>query len=79
MMADEILVHRGPLVGKLDQLLRDRDAHKRGGFHEWPQTCGGCHFYQGAFGALVDLLPTDERRAWWDKWDAAKRTLECTP
>jgi hypothetical protein len=53
-------------------LLHDRAAHRRSPFHEFPHPCGGCHFYSGAFGVLVDLLPETERAEWWERWDGGK-------
>ena len=33
-----------------------REHHKTTPFHEFPQTCGGCHWWSGYIGALRDIL-----------------------
>jgi len=42
-------------------IAKDRaERHKGTSFHEFPQTCGGCHFWAGYIGALEDMINGQE-------------------
>ena len=43
------------LVGILVELERNKEVHKATSFCDFPNTCGGCHFWSGAIAVIHDL------------------------
>ena len=45
---------------RIVKAMEEKEKHKTTSFHEFPHTCGGCHFWSGYIAALQDFLSGKE-------------------
>ena len=53
---DELDEHRNFLDMKIKELEDAKKTHKQSASCEFPNTCGGCHFYSGSIELAKQLL-----------------------